>query len=112
MTLIADDIYKSENGDTWRLIRDSASGRAYVRHEANPSSGGHITELEIEEFLSRDGSGPEYAATLNLLGKPAQSQPRSGGPICDEVSGGGPQRSESVTSLNAADLDPRRTSRA
>jgi len=56
VTLSSNDIYKSENGDNWRLIHDPASGRVFVRHEANLSAAGHI-----EEFLSRGGSGPEYA---------------------------------------------------
>ncbi len=72
MTLPSDDIYKSENGDTWRLIRDAVSGRVLVRHEANPSSGGHVAEVEVEEFLSRGGSGPEYAAMRRLLGTPTR----------------------------------------
>jgi hypothetical protein len=67
VTLSATDIYKSQNGDTWRLIRDAASSRVLVRHEGNPASGGHVTEMEVEEFLSRGGSGPEYAATRKLL---------------------------------------------
>ncbi len=64
VTLFSSDIYKSENGDVWRLIRDSTSGRVFVRHQANLSSGGHITDMNVEEFLSRAGSGPEYAALL------------------------------------------------
>lgn len=71
MILSSQDIYTSQNGDTWRLIRDAASGRIYVRHEANRSSGGHVTEVEVQEFLSRAGSGPEYAAIRKLLGTPA-----------------------------------------
>jgi hypothetical protein len=67
MTLSSTDIYKSQNGDIWRLVRNEASHQIYIRHEANPSSGGHVTEMSIEEFLSRRGSGPEYAATQDLL---------------------------------------------
>jgi hypothetical protein len=61
------DIYKSQNGDTWRLIRQTGSGDVFVQHEANLSSGGHVTVVSVEEFLSRGGSGPEYAATRMLL---------------------------------------------
>jgi hypothetical protein len=67
MTLSSTEIYRSQNGDIWRLIRDEASSQVYVRHEANPPLGGHITEMSIEEFLSRRGSGPEYAAMQELL---------------------------------------------
>jgi hypothetical protein len=72
VTLSSEDIYKSQNGDTWRLIRDSGSDRVLVRHEANPSSGGHVTEISVDEFLSRGGSGPEYAATRELLASSAK----------------------------------------
>lgn len=68
MSLSSKDIYKSQNGDIWRLIRDATSDRLYVRHEANPSSGGHVTEIGVEEFLSQGGSGPEYAAVRKHLG--------------------------------------------
>ena len=67
MTLSPVDIYRSQNGDIWQLIRDTVTGRVLVRHQANPPSGGHVTEVEVEEFLSRGGSGPEYAATRKLL---------------------------------------------
>lgn len=67
MTLSSIDIYRSQNGDTWCLIRDDASQRQFIRHEANPSSGGHVTEMSIEEFLGRKGSGPEYATAQALL---------------------------------------------
>ena len=37
------DIYRSSNGDRWRLINDPVSGRRLVRHEANLASGGQVT---------------------------------------------------------------------
>ncbi|MBO1077257.1 hypothetical protein [Roseomonas marmotae] len=67
MALSSTEIYRSQNGDTWWLIRDDASHQVHVRHEANPASGGHVTEMSVERFLSRRGSGPEYAATQELL---------------------------------------------
>ena len=67
MTFSSVDIYRSQNGDVWQLIRDTVTGRVLVRHQATLSSGGHVTELEVEEFLSRGGSGPEYDATRKLL---------------------------------------------
>ncbi|MFL5282571.1 MAG: hypothetical protein ACJ8AW_16680 [Rhodopila sp.] len=60
-------IYASANGDTWRLIRDSTTGRTVVRHEANPASGGTVTDTDAEVFLSRAGSGPEFTALRRLL---------------------------------------------
>lgn len=72
MSLSVADIYKSENGDRWQLIRDIASGRVFVRHEANPSSGGHVTDMDVDWFLSRGGAGPEYTALRRLLDRPAE----------------------------------------
>jgi hypothetical protein len=62
------DIYRSANGDRWRLITGSVSGRRFVRHEANPASGGQITETPVEDFLAVDAPGPEYEALRRLLG--------------------------------------------
>ena len=62
------DVYRSSNGDRWRLITDSVSGRRVVRHEPNTSSGGQITETPVEDFLAVNGPGPEYEALRRLLG--------------------------------------------
>jgi hypothetical protein len=67
MAVSVTDIYRSSNGDRWRLIRDSESGRALVRHEPNPSSGGRPTDTDVDEFLTVDGSGPEFAALRRIL---------------------------------------------
>src|ERR1700751_1204350 len=34
------ELYRSPNGDTWFLVRDRASGPAFIRHQANTSAGG------------------------------------------------------------------------
>ncbi|MGC1412760.1 MAG: hypothetical protein WA864_27910 [Acetobacteraceae bacterium] len=60
-------IYRSSNGDRWSLVRDSASGHAFVRHEPNASSGGRTTDTDVDDFLSIDGAGPEFAALRRLL---------------------------------------------
>jgi hypothetical protein len=73
MTEAVDDIYRSSNGDRWRLIRDSGSGRQFVRHEPNPSSGGLATDTDVDDFLSVDGTGPEFAALRRLLDRPIES---------------------------------------
>ena len=62
------DVYRSANGDRWRLITDSVSGRRVVRHAPNPASGGQITETPVEEFLAVDGPGPAFEALRRLLG--------------------------------------------
>jgi hypothetical protein len=68
MSLSAQHIYRSANGDRWRLMTDTSSGRKFVRHEANQSSGGHVTDTDLEDFLDIGGSGPEFAALRRLLG--------------------------------------------
>jgi hypothetical protein len=67
MTLQIDDFYRSSNGDRWRLVRDTETGRRTVRHEPNLSSGGRVTETPAEEWLDRTGTSPENAALRALL---------------------------------------------
>ena len=62
-------LYRSANGDKWDLARDTATGRVFIRHEANEPSGGQVTEIEIGDFLTSDGHGPEHAQLLRLIGK-------------------------------------------
>ena len=62
-----DDFYRSSNGDRWRLVRDTDTGRRTVRHEPNLSSGGRVTETPVEEWLDRTGTSPENAALRALL---------------------------------------------
>ena len=45
------ELYVSENGDTWHLVRCSTSGSVFVRHRANAASGGHVDDLMIPVFL-------------------------------------------------------------
>jgi hypothetical protein len=73
MEQVAQEIYRSSNGDRWTLIRDTTSGRFFVRHEANPSSGGQVTDTDVDPFLSVAGSGPEFAALRRLLDKSVDS---------------------------------------
>ena len=60
------ELYHSANGDRWCLVRDS--GRVFIRHEANPASGGQVSDLEVAAFLSRGGHGPEKQELLRLIG--------------------------------------------
>jgi hypothetical protein len=69
MALSVEDFYRSSNGDRWQLIRDTASGRSFVRHEPNLSSGGRVTDTDVEEFLNRTGSSPENLSLRALLDK-------------------------------------------
>ena len=38
-----------------------------VRHVANPSSGGRVTDTDVDAFLSVGGSGPECIALRHAL---------------------------------------------
>jgi hypothetical protein len=67
MAITAKDFYRSSNGDRWQLVRDTASGRSFVRHEPNLSSGGRTTDTDVEEFLKRTGSSPENLSLRALL---------------------------------------------
>ena len=72
MTLHVDLIYRSQNGDAWHLLREAPSACILVRHTANAASGGKVTKLPVEKFLSINGAGPEHAAVRTLLTKLAQ----------------------------------------
>jgi hypothetical protein len=74
--MVAEEIYRSSNGDRWTLIRDSSSGRLFVRHQANQSSGGRVTDADVEEFLSVAGPGPEYAALRRILDRTVDPAPK------------------------------------
>ena len=63
------EIYRSSNGDTWHLIREVENKTAVVRHTANPSSGGQVTDLTVEQFLAVNSRGPEHVALHVLLEK-------------------------------------------
>jgi hypothetical protein len=69
MSLVTQHIYRSANGDHWSLMTDTSSGGKFVRHQANQSSGGHLTDTNVEDFLQIDGSGPEFTALRQLLGQ-------------------------------------------
>jgi hypothetical protein len=63
------ELYRSgPNGDRWSLVRDSESGRVFVEHEPNVSSGGRTSQMEVGDFLAHGGQGPETQALLRLIG--------------------------------------------
>ena len=75
MSLQARELYSSANGDRWSLVRDSDTGRVFVRHEPNQPSGGRTNEMEIGEFLARGRSGPEYQELVRLIGTLVEPRP-------------------------------------
>jgi hypothetical protein len=60
-------IYQSSNGDSWFLTSDPVTGAAAVMHSPNPQSGGKVSYVEIEKFLSEGANGPEHQALRNLI---------------------------------------------
>ncbi|MFC0408452.1 hypothetical protein [Roseomonas elaeocarpi] len=70
----ATDLYRSSNGDRWSLIQGEPGGRQVVRHEANAASGGQVTDMEVGEFLSIGGAGPEFAALEVILERQAEER--------------------------------------
>ena len=67
MTIETRTLYQSSNGDSWRLARDTETGRVFVQHEANLPSGGRVDEIEIGPFLAASGRGPEHQELLRLI---------------------------------------------
>ena len=67
--------YVSSNGDRWVLLRDPTDGRSFVRHEANPASGGHVTEIGLSAFLAADRGGPEHQALWLLIATLTEDAP-------------------------------------
>jgi hypothetical protein len=67
MPVVTQHIYRSSNGDRWSLITDPSTGEKIVRHQANQSSGGRITDTDVDAFLQIGGSGPEFAALRKIL---------------------------------------------
>lgn len=65
--------YTSSNGDTWVLVRDPTTGAKVVLHNANPASGGHVSQIEPERFLSESANGPEHQALRKLFESSAQA---------------------------------------
>jgi hypothetical protein len=61
-------IYESSNGDSWCLTRDAATGARVVMHRPNPQSGGQLSYIETEKFLSEGANGPEHQALRRLMG--------------------------------------------
>ena len=75
------ELYRSAaNGDRWSLIRDSQSGRIFVEHEPNVSSGGQTSRVEVGAFLMHGGHGPEHQALLHLIGTLVEEPARSSQP--------------------------------
>ena len=75
MSLDTRELHRSPNGDRWSLVRAPASGRVFVRHEPNVSSGGRASDIGIGDFLLRGGHGPEHQELLRLIGTLVEGGP-------------------------------------
>jgi bifunctional DNA-binding transcriptional regulator/antitoxin component of YhaV-PrlF toxin-antitoxin module len=75
MPLETRELYRIADGDRWSLIRDPGSGRVFVRHEPNASSGGRASDIEVGDFLVRGGGGPEHQELLRLIGTLVEGGP-------------------------------------
>jgi hypothetical protein len=58
----------SSNGDRWLLGRDKETMNVFVVHEANQPSGGAVTHVDLETFLTLRPNAPEHQALLRLIG--------------------------------------------
>ena len=72
-------LYSSANGDRLSLARDSGTGRVFVRHRPNLSSGGQASDVELCEFLAQGGMGPEKQKLLHLIGGLVETDDLTGG---------------------------------
>jgi hypothetical protein len=61
------ELYRSPNGDAWFLGREPTNGRAFIIHQANGSSGGHLSHIDLESFLKDGSERPEQQALLRLI---------------------------------------------
>jgi hypothetical protein len=53
--------------DRWRLARGTETGRVFP-HEANPSSSGRVTEVDLRTFLDAGARGTEQQKLLRPIG--------------------------------------------
>jgi hypothetical protein len=67
-------LYESSNGDSWFLAWDPTTGTRAVMHRPNPQSGGQISYIAIDRFLSETSNGPEHQALRQWL----ENRPRTG----------------------------------
>ena len=72
--------YSSSNGDEWLLSRAPGEG-LLVRHVPNHASGGVVSEVSAEVFLSAKKSGPEHESLRSLIALINPSQDVHGDPL-------------------------------
>ena len=60
-------IYRSSNRARWQPLQTADPTSILVRHMPNSSPGRQTTDTAVIDFLSKNGSGPEYAALRRRL---------------------------------------------
>jgi hypothetical protein len=68
----SEPIYESSNGDSWSLTRDPITGARAVLHRPNSQSGGQVSYIEVDKFLSEGTDGPEHRALRLMIEKSAR----------------------------------------
>lgn len=66
-SMLTRQLYASANGDRWDLLQLRAGAPAFVRHTANESSGGTVTDIPLGAFLSLGTNGPEHQEMWRLI---------------------------------------------
>ncbi|MCB8883809.1 hypothetical protein ACELLULO517_26415 [Acidisoma cellulosilytica] len=61
------ELYRSPQGDIWYLGREPADGRAFIIHQPNGPSGGHLSHIELGDFLRAGAGSPEHQALFRLI---------------------------------------------
>jgi hypothetical protein len=94
--ILTRELYTSSNGDRWHLCKEG-SGRVFIVHQANLPSGGHVSRMELAEFLSL-GHGPEQQSLLRLIASLLERAPEhlvsgEGDPGLSIAGGGGHAKS-------------------
>lgn len=78
MAMATIELYSSPNGDKW-LFCGGANKAAVIRHVPNSASGGSVTDVAVEAFLTAGRSGqrgPQYDALEELLAQMASGEAR------------------------------------
>ena len=63
-------IHESSNRDAWSLARDPETGVRSVMHRPNPQSGGRVSYVAVDKFLSGGANGPEHQALRRMMESP------------------------------------------
>ena len=63
------ELYRSPNGDSWYLGRETSDGRALVIHQPNSPSGDRLSHIELGEFLRELSIGVRPSLTSSRVSR-------------------------------------------